>query len=164
MTDLQHFWNNPQAQHLFQQITAQRNFETHQTGLCLTQGQYISITRPGPPAHNYHPPLHSRPRIYYTRTPITQHPPHMDHTTMYRAGNGLANPNTSHLAPRLRHSNGLTHKAHPTPRLAHITYLPMTSLRTSDNTSRHNTLFVAHRNMTQPYVRIANPAPPRNPN
>ena len=56
MTDLQHFWNNPQAQHLFQQITAQRNFETHQTGLCLTQGQYISITPPGPPAHNYPPP------------------------------------------------------------------------------------------------------------
>ena len=56
MTDLQHFWNNPQAQHLFQQITAQRNFETHQTGLCLTQGQYISIPPPGPPAHNYPPP------------------------------------------------------------------------------------------------------------
>ena len=56
MTDLQHFWNNPQAQLLFQQITAQRNLESHQTSPCFTQGQYIPIPPPCPSSHNYPPP------------------------------------------------------------------------------------------------------------
>ena len=56
MTDLQHFWNNPQAQLLFQQITAQRNLETHQMSPCLTQGQYIPIPPPSPLSHNCPPP------------------------------------------------------------------------------------------------------------
>ena len=44
-------------------------------------------------------PLHSQPHIHNTRTSITKHPLHMDHTTMYRVGNGQVNPNTIHHAP-----------------------------------------------------------------
>ena len=66
MTDLQHFWNSPQAQLLFQQITTQRNLETHQMSPCLPQRHYIPIPPPSPLPHNYPPPPYHHLHIHDT--------------------------------------------------------------------------------------------------
>ena len=68
LTDLQHFWNSPQAQLLFQQITTQRNLETHQMSPCLPQRHYIPIPPPSPLPHKYPPPS----------IPPLPHPRHLD--------------------------------------------------------------------------------------